>query len=216
MNVNATSIIDKEHLHLKIVHEISDIINQSSGLETILNSVVNKIGVSLNFDVVSIYILNEKKKHLQLKATRGLIVDKKNNITLLPEEGLTGLVFTSMRTLNVTPASKHPNYKYIPEIGEEKYESYIGIPILLHNKCVGVLIGQTVESRHINPAEETLFKIIASRLAGLLEVADTLERLKSPSIIKHETKTYQGRGVSPGIAIGDAFVMKGLFTHIRA
>jgi len=216
MNVNATSIIDKEHLHLKIVHEISDIINQSSGLETILNSVVNKIGVSLNFDVVSIYILNDNKKHLQLKATRGLIVDKKNNITLLPEEGLTGLVFTSMRTLNVTPASAHPNYKYFPEIGEEKYESYIGIPILLHNKCVGVLIAQTIESRHINPAEETLFKIIASRLAGLLEVADTLERLKSPSIIKHETKTYQGRGVSPGLAIGDAFVMKGLFTQIRA
>ena len=78
------------------------------------------------------------------------------------------------------------------------------------------MIGQTIESRHINPAEETLFKIIASRLAGLLEVADTLERLKSPSIIKHETKTYQGRGVSPGLAIGDAFVMKGLFTQIRA
>ena len=61
MNVNVTSIIDKEHLHLKIVHEISDIINQSSGLDTILNSVVNKIGVSLNFDVVSIYILTKKR-----------------------------------------------------------------------------------------------------------------------------------------------------------
>ena len=174
MNVDATSIIDKEHLHLKIVHEISDIINQSNGLETILSSVVNKIGESLKFDVVSIYILNEKKKYLQLKATRGLKVNKKSKITLLPTEGLTGLVFSTMRTLNVTPASTHPNYKYFPEIGEEQYESYIGIPIILHNKCVGVLIGQTIETRHINPAEETLFKIIASRLAGLLEVADTL------------------------------------------
>jgi transcriptional regulator with GAF, ATPase, and Fis domain len=68
MNINDTGIIDKEHLHLKIVHEISDIINQSIGLETILKSVVKKIGESLNFDVVSIYILNDKKKHLQLKA----------------------------------------------------------------------------------------------------------------------------------------------------
>ena len=216
MNINFTSIIDKEHLHLKTVHEISDIINQSSGLETILKNVVKKIGESLNFDVVSIYILNEKKKLLQLKATRGLNVEENQDITLLPEEGLTGQVFTSMRTLNVTPASHHPNYKYFPEIGEERYESYIGIPIILHNKCLGVLIGQTIESRHINPAEETLFKIIASRLAGLLEVADTLERLQSPSIIKHETKTYQGRGVSPGLAIGDAFVMRGLFKQIRA
>lgn len=208
------NLIDREHLHLKLVHEISDLINKSSGLENILKSVVDKIGDSLNFDVVSVYVWDKKGKELVLRSTSGLKIVE-NGIALKSNEGLTGLVYNTMRPLTITPASRHPNYKYFPGTGEEKYESYMGIPVILHNKCVGVLVGQTIESRYINPAEEILFQIIALRLAGLLEVADTLERLKTPSILKHETKTYQGKGVSSGLGIGSAFLMRGLFHQIR-
>lgn len=208
--------VDKEHLHLKIVHEISDLVNRSIGLETILQSVVKKIADYLNYDVVSVYIWDDYKSVLELRATVGLIVNEEDTLHLTPEEGLTGLVFKTMRSQVVMPASKHPNYKYFPEIGEEKYESYIGVPIILHNRCVGVLVGQTMEKRLINPAEETLFQIIASRLAGLLEVADTLERLQTPSILEHKTKTYQGSGVSPGLAIGDSFILRGLFQQVKS
>ena len=54
MNDFTPTYIDKSHLHLKIVHEISDIVNRSSGLETILKSVVKKISDYLNYDVVTI------------------------------------------------------------------------------------------------------------------------------------------------------------------
>lgn len=216
MNDFTPSYIDKSHLHLKIVHEISDIVNRSSGLETILKSVVKKISDYLNYDVVTIYLWNEYRHVLELRATVGLSVETPDNVYLTPDEGLTGLVFKTMRSQVVMPASKHPNYRYFPEIGEEEYESYIGVPIILHNRCAGVLVGQTRERRLINPAEETLFQIIASRLAGLLEVADTLERLQSPSILEHKTKTYQGRGVSPGLAIGDSYILRGLFQQIKS
>ena len=142
-------IIDKDHLHLRIVHEISDLINQSTGLNTILEKVVNKIGDSLNFDVVSIYLWNKSKKRLELISTRGLKVEPGHFISLKPKEGLTGLVFSTMRTLNVMPASEHPSYKYFSEIGEEEFESYLGVPIILHNKCAGVLVAQTKEKKLI-------------------------------------------------------------------
>ena len=79
------------------------------------------------------------------------------------------------------PASEHPYYKYFPEIGEEEYESYIGLPIQLQNRFMGVLVGQTNERRLIHPSEESFFQIISNRLAALLEVADSLERLKPPT-----------------------------------
>ncbi|MGH7889618.1 MAG: GAF domain-containing protein, partial [Thermodesulfobacteriota bacterium] len=188
------SPIDRADFHLKIVQEISDLVNQSTGLNTILKNIVIKVGDSLHFDVVSVYLLDRQKKELVLRSTRGLHVDPEHPITLRPEEGLTGHVYETRRALIAMPASHHPRYRYFPEIGEEEYESYIGVPILLQNQCLGVLVGQTRERRLINPAEETLFQIIASRLAGLLEVADRLDRLKTPSIVKHETKTYQGKG----------------------
>ncbi|MGB2692350.1 MAG: phosphoenolpyruvate--protein phosphotransferase [Thermodesulfobacteriota bacterium] len=215
--MSSGNLINRADFHLKIVQEISDLVNKSTGLNTILKKVVNKIGVSLHFDVVSVYIWDETEKHLYLRSTKGLSVNPlKDPITLKPNEGLTGLVFETSRPLTVMPASQHSRYKYFPEIGEEEYESYIGVPILLQNRCIGVLVGQTKDKRAINPAEEMLFEIIASRLAGLLEVADRLERLKTPSIVKHETRTYQGKGVSIGIAIGNVFLFRGLFQQISS
>jgi phosphotransferase system enzyme I (PtsP) len=212
--MNPTSI-DRADFHLKIVQEISDLVNQSTGLNTILKKIVNKVGDSLHFDVVSVYLWDKQRNELVLRSTRGLHVDPDHPITLKPEEGLTGLVYETRRPLIAMPASHHPRYRYFPEIGEEEYESYIGVPILLQNFCLGVLVGQTKERRLIHPAEETIFQIIASRLAGLLEVADRLERLKTPSIIKHGTKTYQGKGVSGGFAVGTVYLFRGLFGQIR-
>jgi phosphotransferase system enzyme I (PtsP) len=208
--------IERADYHLKIVHEISDLVNQAVGLNTILNGVVNKISDSLHFDVVSVYIWDDNKRELLLRSTRGLNIDPGNPVSLKPDEGLTGLVYETRRTLIVMPASAHPRYKYFEEIGEEEFESFIGVPIMLQNKCLGVLVGQTKEKRLINPAEETLFQIIASRLAGLLEVADRLDRVKPPSIIKHKTVTYQGKGVSGGFAYGKAYIFRGLFQHVHA
>ena len=205
---------ERADYHLKIVQEISDLVNQTTGLDAILNGVVNKIGDSLHFNVVSVYTWDNQRNSLTLRSTRGLNVDPSNPISLKPEEGLTGLVYETRRPIIVMPASKHPRYKYFEEIGEDEYESFIGVPIMLRNRCLGVLVGQIGERRLINPAEETLFQIIASRLAGLLEVADRLDRLKTPSILKHETKTYQGKGVSGGFALGTVHLFRGLFQQV--
>lgn len=206
--------VERADFHLRIVQEISDLVNQSRGLDKILKDIVNKIGDSLHFDVVSVYLWDKPSGELVLRATRGLNVNPDRPIHLKPDEGLTGLVYETRRPLVVMPASQHPRYKYFPDIGEEEYESYIGMPVLLQNRCLGVLVGQTKEKRPIYPAEETLFQIIASRLAGLLEVADRLERLQTPSATERETMTYQGKGVSGGFAVGTVYISRGLSQEV--
>ncbi len=205
---------EKEHFHLKVVHEISDIINKSVGLNTVLGRVARKIASSLHYDVVSIYVWDRQQRVLRLMANRGLRVGSKDGISLRSDEGLTGLVHKTKVPLVVMPASTHPNYRYFPEIGEDEYESYIGVPIMLHDVSVGVLVGQNKAPVQITPAEQTLFQIVALRLAGVLEVANTLDRLKPPSAVKHETRTYQGKGVSEGVAIGKAVTFRGLFRRV--
>ncbi len=203
--------IDRADFHLKVVQEIGALINRTSGLNNILDQVVNKIGDALNFDIVSVYLWDGDKEQLVLKATRGLKVNLQNPITLKSSEGLTGYVFTSKRPLIAMPASEHPYYKYFPEIGEEEYESYIGLPIQLQNRFMGVLVGQTNERRLIHPSEESFFQIISNRLAALLEVADSLERLKPPTSKKKIRMTLQGKGVSSGFAVGNVYIFKGLY-----
>lgn len=208
--------VEKEHFHLKIVHEISDMINKSVGLDAVLGRVVRKIASSLSYDVVSIYVWDSESRILNLKANKGFQVKSKSDIFLRSAEGLTGMVHKNRAPVVATPASEHPNYRYFPEIGEEEYESYIGVPIMLGEACAGVLVGQNRDHRHITPAEETLFQIVALGLAGVVEVADTFDRIKPPSVVRHETKTHRGKGVSEGVAIGKAVTFRGFFRSVSA
>ena len=63
---------ERADYHLRIVQEISDLVNQTTGLDAILNGVVNKIGDSLHFNVVSIYTWDNQRNSLTLRSTRGL------------------------------------------------------------------------------------------------------------------------------------------------
>ena len=119
--------MNEEHIHLKLIQKISNLINQSNSFDKTLKNITSIIAKSLHFEIISIYLWDSIKKELKLKATKGLITSNKKPIILKTNEGLTGIVFHSRNTLTATPASKHPNYKYFPESGEKAFESFIGV-----------------------------------------------------------------------------------------
>jgi phosphotransferase system enzyme I (PtsP) len=201
---------DRVDLHLKIIQEISELINHAQGLDAVLSQVVEKIAKSLHFDVVSIYIWDPALEKLVMRGNWGLNFEPGTSIMLSPDEGITGSVFSRRRAMAAMPASQHPDFKYFPDLGEDKYEVYMGVPILLQRKALGVLVAQTASTRPLLPAEQTLFEIVASRLAGLLEVADRLERLGTAPGAVSARKTLQGKGVSGGPGIGPVYLFRGL------
>lgn len=198
--------------HLDLLQEINEFINHSGDLKTILEGIVSKISETLRFEVVSIYVWDPGYGRLVLSASKGLSTDIRQPVSLAENEGLTGLTFTTRQAVHANPASDYPNYKFIPGIGEELYENYYGIPLLLQNRCLGVFIVQTLPRKLITPAQKKLLQIVSSRLSGLLDVTDRMERL---NLIGPEqgrkTTTFQGLPVSRGFAVGKAFIYSGLF-----
>jgi phosphotransferase system enzyme I (PtsP) len=206
--------LDRPDFHLKVLEDINKLVNQERDLNSILGKVARRLAEALRLDVASVYLFDEKNKLLVMRATHGLTMDPSAPVSLSPDEGLTGLVFKSRRPVLAAPASSHPAYKFFPGIGEERFESYIGVPMVLGARCLGVLVGQAGEQRAIHPAEQTLLNIVASRLAGLLEVSDKLERLKTPAKTPTERRVLQGKGVSTGVAVGRVLLFQGLFQEI--
>ncbi|MBU2487828.1 MAG: GAF domain-containing protein, partial [Proteobacteria bacterium] len=137
--------------YLKIIQEISELVNRTRGLQAILDGVAGRVAGALPLDVVSIYLWDDPRKKLVLKATWGLNLQGRT-VELSPGEGLTGQVFATRQPLTVKPASAHPSYRYFPEIGEEPFESYLGVPIILRNRCLGVLVGQSAAGQSIHSA----------------------------------------------------------------
>lgn len=195
-------------LHLKIIRDITDLLNKSDNLDYTLDETVKIIGHWLHHDVVSIYLWNSHEQKLILSNTVGLYVKPEKPIKLSMEEGLTGLVFKTKKTLIATPASQHPNYIFIPEIGEEKYESYIGTPIMMGTRALGVLIAQSLKEQPISSGEEILFQFIATRLAGVVELSERVKRIPEGPGSKHASKILQGRGVGTGYAFGPVHLLR--------
>ncbi|RMF16890.1 MAG: phosphoenolpyruvate--protein phosphotransferase [Candidatus Dadabacteria bacterium] len=190
---------------LRLIHEIGSLVGGAARVEHALRDVVSRIATALQFDVVSIYLLDPSSGRLRLVASHGLKLRPGQQIELEVGQGLTSVVFASGRTRVFVPASEHPSYEYIPELGEEAFEAFLGTPIRIGDDVLGVLIAQAQEHRAIEPAEEKLFEVIADRLAAAVDVNRLLRQATDRGMAAAEI--LQGRGISRGLAVGPAFVV---------
>ncbi|MGH8525843.1 MAG: GAF domain-containing protein, partial [Gammaproteobacteria bacterium] len=105
--------------------------------------------------------------------------------------------------VNLENAADHPAYRYVPETGEERYHSFLGVPLVHFRKVVGVLYIQR-RTRQIFGKDEVAFLVtIAAQLAGALNSAapdGVLTVLKNER--PHSVSFNQGLPGAPGIAIG--------------
>ena len=78
-------------------------------------------------------------------------------------EGLAGWVAEQVRPVAVEHATTHPRFKYFPEAGEEKYQSFCGVPLVDQGVLQGVLVVQTTEPRAFTEDEVQMLVEPAAR-----------------------------------------------------
>lgn len=111
-----------------------------------LNTIVKSLGDELAVDVCSLYTLSPNEDQLELVATSGLS-QSVIGARMSTRQGLTGVVARSRRSLSVKNPVSHPNYFHIQGSGEEKYQSYLGIPLIKDMRLFGVLVIQTIRPK---------------------------------------------------------------------
>jgi phosphotransferase system enzyme I (PtsP) len=211
---------------LSLPHELSLVIQRSNSLAEILDSAVAKIAETLSADVCSIYLLDSASKKLVLRATRGLDAASVGKVAMCLGEGLTGYMVESMCEVVAHEASEHPKFLFFPETGEERFKSYIGVPLAVRNRPVGALVIQRAEGNlGTNEDVQTLWTI-AAQLVGVVENARLIEALdrgsegvgylnevrawhtpQAPSASSSGSDVVlEGSAASPGIAIAEAVI----------
>jgi phosphotransferase system enzyme I (PtsP) len=169
-----------------------------------LNQVVEIIGDSLHSEVCSIYLLREGM--LELFATRGLNQSAVHVTRMAVGEGLTGTIAENIETLNLAEATAHPDFSYRPETGEDKFHSFAGVPIVRHERAVGVLCVQHVDPRRYEDIEIEALQTTAMVLSELIANADLVDEedilgnnpaLSGPEILR-------GLALVKGLASGTA------------
>lgn len=160
-------MLDENH-SLEILKEITKIATSSLDLENILHKIIAVIKDKMRIDACGIYLVDEDKTHLHLKASYGLPLDKASNITLEMGRGVTGWVAQNKVTLALSEALQDPRFVYFPEIEEEKYKSMLSVPVFTEEECIGVINAHTVEQRNFSEMEIALLETIANQVSGCI------------------------------------------------
>jgi phosphotransferase system, enzyme I, PtsP len=182
----------KSYPHLNILEDISTLISHSRDLQQTLNSIVTTVAERMETEVCSIYILDRQNKRLTLRATMGLDEESVGKVSMGTGEGLTGLVIERMKPVTVVDALKHPRYKYFPETHEERFHSFLGVPLIEQKLPLGVLVVQTSRRREFSRDEIRLLTTISAQVSSILVQARLADSLRSK---EEERKEYQKRMV---------------------
>ena len=180
------------HPHLTILEDISTLIAHSHDLQDTLQNIVTTVRDRVEAEVCSIYILDAQKRRLTLRATMGLDQESIGKVSMAIDEGLTGLVIERMEPVMVVDALKHPRYKYFPETHEERFHSFLGVPLIDQKSPLGVLVVQTSRRREFSRDEIRLLMTISAQAASIIVQGRLLESLRNK---ERERKEYQKRMV---------------------
>jgi phosphotransferase system enzyme I (PtsP) len=148
---------------------LRDLMKGSGSSQDRLDKVVELIAQDIVAEVCSIYVMR-RGDVLELFATKGLKPAAVHKLRIRVNQGLVGLIAAQARPAALADAQSHPNFAYFPEIGEEVYQSLMGVPIMRGGRVLGVLVVQNRTQRAYTEEEvealETVAMVLAELLAG--------------------------------------------------
>ena len=124
-------------------------------------------------EVCSIYLIRHRDT-LELCATEGLNPDAVHRTNLSLDEGLVGRVARTGEAVSTADAPNEPDFRYIPEIGEEPLRSFLGVPIRRPGRTFGVLVVQNRAARTYLEEDYDALALVALVIAEMAETGQIL------------------------------------------
>ena len=188
----------------KIVQEV----NAAEGLPEALDIIVERVREAMGTEVCSVYMRDPDSGHFVFQATKGLNSAQIGSASLAPGEGLVGLVAEREEPVNLEDAESHPSFQFLPNLGEERFHSFLGVPIIHQREVLGVLVVQQTAQRRFDESEEAFLVTMSAQLAGVIAHARVTGAVGVGKLAGEGTVAkVVGIPGAPGIAIGTAVVV---------
>ncbi|WP_121063397.1 phosphoenolpyruvate--protein phosphotransferase [Chachezhania antarctica] len=165
--------------------------------QTRLDMITHLIADSMGTEVCSVYLFRDEDT-LELCATEGLQAEAVHKTRMRLGEGLVGRVARTGSAVNTPNAPAEPNFRYMPETGEERYSSFLGIPIQRLGQVLGVLVVQSLDARVFSADEVYGLEVVAMVLAEMTELGAfvgegaALTRPHQQSVMMRGTTAQEG------------------------
>ncbi len=192
---------------MEILKQLRQIAESNEDISLKLEKIITMIVQQMKTDAGACYLVVDDN-YLELFASCGYNPDINHKISLRVGEGLVGNVAQTKRTLAVSDVWKQKDFVYKPEMGEDAYKAFIGVPLVRWNRAIGVI---TLQSKHIYEYTELEREILETVAMLLNEIvaSDEMAAYKEALIKSRgqvEREKYKGISLSKGYGIGNAVV----------
>lgn len=188
-----------------LLKRLREVMAESLGAQERLDEIVRDIAANMVAEVCSVYVLRADNI-LELYATEGLNPGAVHEASLRVGQGLVGTIASNARPLNLEEAQSHPAFAYLPETGEEVFNSFLGVPILRSGRSLGVLVVQNKSKRAYRDDEVEALETVAMVLAELI-AAGELEGLNRQGTGLDLSRPVQLNGVTLTEGLGLGYVV---------
>ncbi|MBD3347212.1 MAG: phosphoenolpyruvate--protein phosphotransferase [Chitinivibrionales bacterium] len=193
--------------------ELNWAFSEGSTVETFLQKTVEMVAAHTSAEVCSVYLFDALDEVLTLKATVGLNRKMIDTVKLRLGEGITGLALKELRALSVKSGEEHPNFRLFKGLDEERFKSFLAVPILRGIKKIGVLVIQRENNEGFTHNELATMQAVSNQLASSIENAQLILEITEhhvPNKVIHHPitqKFIKGQGASLGFAYGPSLVV---------
>lgn len=126
---------------LNVLYEVSRVIGQALKLDQALGTILGILSTSLSMKRATVTLKDEETDYLVIRASHGLSQTERKRGVYRQDEGVTGVIFRTVKPYVVPDISKDPLFLNKTRSRQILKESitFLGVPITLHGKPIGVL-----------------------------------------------------------------------------
>ena len=149
-------------------------VTSSLELNTVLDSIVNVLKLSINCRACSLFLLDEESQMLEIKAAVGIKPKWRKEVRLKMGEGIAGKAAAEAKPLYIPDARQNPTFvPFDPDV-----RSLLAVPLISKAKVIGALCIDDDKPETFSSDDERLLTIAAAQAAVAIENAQLYESSK--------------------------------------
>lgn len=179
---------------LHIFHDVAKALTSSLDLDSILQTIMEKMAEYFQPDTWSLLMVDEQKNELYFAIAVGSAAEALKNVRLKVGEGIAGHVAKYGEKLVVPDVRADQRFaKRIDKVTQWETESIICIPLRAKLRVLGVIQLVNVDMAHFGHEEEFFLQALCDYAAIAIENARAVERIQELTITDDCTGLYNAR-----------------------
>lgn len=174
-----STILGTEIIELQALYEIAGLIGSALNLETTLTQILRVLHETLRMERATLLLLDEAGKRLVIKASYGLSGEEIKRGVYNINEGVTGKIFQSRSPFAVPDIRREPlflNKTRSRKKIDKGQLSFLGVPVILSQRVVGVLTVDRLFGLEISFEEDIRFlTVVATLIAQFLDLHQAIK-----------------------------------------